>query len=45
MNIIRSLIERILPLLEERLPTCFRQPAKRTRRMEIQLEFSWAVKR
>jgi hypothetical protein len=45
MNIIRPLFERIRPLLEERFPGCFRQPVRKARKMEIQLEFSWAVKR
>ncbi len=45
MNIIRPLFEKIRPLLEERFPACFRQPARRVRRMEIQLEFPWAAKR
>ncbi len=45
MNIIRMLFGRIRPLLEERFPECFRQPARLPRKMEIQLEFPWAAKR
>jgi hypothetical protein len=45
MNIIKPLFEKILPLLEERFPSCFRRRRARPRRMEIQLEFPWHSKR
>jgi hypothetical protein len=45
MNIMRPLIEKLRPLLEERFAACFKRPLRRGRRMEIQLEFPWAAKR
>jgi hypothetical protein len=45
MNVIKSLIDKILPLLEAKFPACFRRRSERVRRMEIQLEFPWHSKR
>jgi hypothetical protein len=45
MDIIKPLFEKIMPLLEERFPACFRRRWTRPRRMEIQLEFTWHSKR
>lgn len=42
---IRPLIERLLPLLEERFPGHFRKRQVIRRRLEIQLEFPWLSKK
>jgi hypothetical protein len=45
MNIIKPLLEKILPVLEEKLPARFHWRQVRRRKMEIQLEFPWHPKR
>jgi hypothetical protein len=45
VNTIKSLFEKVRPLLTELLPDTFRRRANPPRRMEIQLEFPWHGKR
>lgn len=45
VNIIKPLFQRICPLLTQRLPARFRRREISSRRMEVQLEFSWQRKR
>jgi hypothetical protein len=45
VNLIKPLVTKILPLLEEIFPACFRRRPARPRRSEIQLEFPWMPKR
>lgn len=45
MNIIKPLLEKVRPLLEQRLAFRFLKSPKRSRRLEIQMEFPWLSKR
>jgi hypothetical protein len=45
MNLIMPLVEKILPLLQERFPACFRRRPARPPRSEIQLELPWNPKK
>jgi hypothetical protein len=45
MNTIYSLIDRVLPLLVDKLGMPLPRKPVRARRIEVQLEFAWARKR
>ncbi len=45
VNIIKPIVDRILPLLEQTFPTRFRRRITRPRTPETQLEFTWHSKR
>jgi hypothetical protein len=45
MNTIYSLIDRVLPLLAEKLGMPLPRKPMRPRRIEVQLEFAWGRKR
>ena len=45
MNILKCLLDKVQPLLEERFPTYFRRRQIIHRKLEIQLEFPWLSKR
>ncbi len=45
MNTFHPLLERVLKLIEGKLPTRLRQAPVKPRRIEVQLEFGWVPKR
>ncbi|MEY5013029.1 MAG: hypothetical protein RLZ22_28 [Verrucomicrobiota bacterium] len=45
MNTIHSLIDRVLPVLADKLGMPLPRKPARPRRVEVQLEFAWARKR
>jgi hypothetical protein len=45
MNTIHSLIDRVLPLLVDKLGMPMPRKPVRARQVEVQLEFAWARKR
>ena len=45
MNAIHSLIDRVLPLLVDKLGMPMPRKPVRARRVEVQLEFAWGRKR
>lgn len=45
MNTLKPLCEKVREILKQRLPACFRKPASRPPKMEVQMDFPWLSKR